>query len=211
MIARACRGLVVAGLVGLSVSSFAQQSGTSDNSPTPSLSPSGVRYSSADTRPWEVRMCEDAKVIVIGRVESKVYGPATYRADVTFRPMNVMTTTTLLVEGMIAGEPRDVIELRYRGDDKITWSLSPDLTVGKRYLFFMLESERPFELGSYVKVISSYEFPSDIEVPPDSILRAIWEEHCLPGRSIGTGPTQALLPLMTDRMRTTVERRCEHY
>lgn len=201
----------MAGLVGFSLSGFAEQPGTSNNPPSPDLSPSGRPYHVPDTRPWEVRMCEDAKVIIIGRVENKVYGPATYRADVTFRPMNVMTTATILVEGMIAGDPREVVELRYRGDNTITWSLSPNLTVGKKYLFFMLERAKPFELGSNVKVIEYYDFPSDIEVPPDSLLRALWEEHCLPGRSIGTGPTQALLPLMTDRMRATVERRCEHF
>lgn len=199
--------LSVLGLAGFSLSSFAEEPGFSDTSPSPDVSPSGVRYWTADTRPWDIQMCEDAKVIVIGRVESKVYGPATYRADVTFRSPDRMTTATILVDGMIAGDPRDVIELRYRGDDTQTWSLSPDLTVGKTYLFFMLERETPYELGSNIKVISYNGFPTYIDLLPDSVLRASWDEHCQSGQSLGGRPPDALIPLVNDQMRTPLRRR----
>lgn len=199
--------LSVLGMVGVSLSSQAEEPGTSDTSPSRDESPSGVRYWTADTRPWDIQMCEDAKVIVIGRVQSKVYGPATYRADVTFRSHDRMTTATILVDGTIAGDPRDEIELLYRGDDTQTSSLSPDLTVGKTYLFFMLEREKPFELGSNIKVISYNGFPTYIDLLPDSVLRANWDEHCQSGQSLGGRPPDALIPLVNDQMRTPLGRR----
>jgi len=183
--------------------------------------PAAKRDAESDWQsPWdakrEVRICRTANLIVVGTVVDLEYGPPTWRPEVKARNASIMTTASVLVDGVATGLPPSVIEVKYSGgvfpDGSRSWvSDSPNFRLGEQYLLFMTHRSQISSFGADVMIIEQIKLEQPVELPPDSVLNAIWVEHCVPGASLGNRPTQGLLPLLPDLWIRAIEQVCEHY
>lgn len=170
--------------------------------------------------PWaatrESRICRTANLIVVGTVIDLEYGPPTWRPDVKPRGTDLITTATVRVDGVAAGNPPPTVVVKYSGGHYPdgSWfvdSDQPNLSKGAQYVLFVEHRSKVSIYGTDFKIVEQIKLDEPVDLPPDSVLNGIWVEHCVPGASLGNRPTQGLLPLLSDSWIHTIEEICEHY